>query len=107
MRDDRDVVLRVWSARATRANAPQYLRHFTETVKPELMHLDGFLGSTVLQRDFSDSEVEFVVMTHWRTMDAVRAFAGDDIEAAVVERAAQAVLTDFDQRVRHYVVVDS
>jgi hypothetical protein len=39
-------------------------------------------------------------------MDAIRAFTGDDIEAAVVEPAARAVLADFDSRVRHIELAD-
>jgi hypothetical protein len=38
-------------------------------------------------------------------MEAVRRFAGDEPERAVVEPAARAVLSDFDESVRHYEVV--
>jgi hypothetical protein len=40
-------------------------------------------------------------------MDAIRAFAGSNPEKAVVEPAAIAALTDFDQTVRHYEVLDA
>jgi heme-degrading monooxygenase HmoA len=46
-----------------------------------------------------------VVVTFWRSAEAVRAFAGDDPEQAVVADEAAALLTDFDRRVRHYEVV--
>ena len=39
-------------------------------------------------------------------MDAIRAFAGVDVEKAVVEPGAVAALIDFDGRVRHYEVVE-
>jgi len=38
-------------------------------------------------------------------MDAIRAFAGDDVENAVVEPEAVAALTTFDRTVQHYEVV--
>jgi hypothetical protein len=38
-------------------------------------------------------------------MAAIRRFAGDIIDRAVVEPAAKAVLTRFDSRVRHFDVV--
>jgi hypothetical protein len=50
--------------------------------------------------------VEFLVMTLWDSMDAVRRFAGDNPEAAVVEPEARAVLSEYDNFVRHYEVYE-
>ena len=47
-------------------------------------------------------EIEFVVLTFWDALESVRAFAGDDIEAAVVPLEVRRVLTSFDERVVHY-----
>jgi heme-degrading monooxygenase HmoA len=52
-----------------------------------------------------DDEVEFVVLTLWESMDAVRKFAGPKPEKAVVEPDARAALTDFDELVAHFEVV--
>ncbi len=38
-------------------------------------------------------------------MEAIRKFAGIDPEIAVVPSAVQAMMVDFDGRVRHYEVV--
>jgi hypothetical protein len=38
-------------------------------------------------------------------MGAIRAFAGADVEAAVVEPEAAAALADFDLKVRHYEIL--
>jgi hypothetical protein len=40
--------------------------------------------------------------TYTNTADAVRGFAGDDYEAAVVAEEARQVLIRFDDRVTHY-----
>ena len=40
------------------------------------------------------------------SLDAVKAFMGDDYEAAHVPTEAQAVLADFDKRSAHYQVLD-
>jgi heme-degrading monooxygenase HmoA len=58
----------------------------------------------VLRRDDGD-EVEFVVLTLWASLESVRAFAGDDYEAAVVPPEARRVLTSFDERAPLYDVV--
>lgn len=45
-------------------------------------------------------------MTRWASIEAIRAFAGDDIDVAVVEAEARSVLVDFDTRVRHIELAD-
>jgi hypothetical protein len=54
-----------------------------------------------LRRDVEDG-VEFVTLTLWESMDAVRAFAGEDYEVAVVPPEARALLSRFDQMSAHY-----
>ncbi len=39
-------------------------------------------------------------------MDAIRAFAGEEIDEAVVEPGAVAALLDFDAKVQHYEVIE-
>jgi heme-degrading monooxygenase HmoA len=68
---------------------------------PKLERLAGFRGLTLLRRHLGP-EIEFLVLTHWESMEAVRAFAGDDPERAVVEPEARAALVRFDDRVTHY-----
>jgi heme-degrading monooxygenase HmoA len=63
------------------------------------------LGAGLTKRRFDD-KVEFLVLTRWRSMDSVRAFAGPNIEKAVVEPGAVAVLIEFDAEVRHYDVIE-
>jgi hypothetical protein len=55
----------------------------------------------VLRRTVDD-QVEFVTILSFDSLDAVRAFAGDDREAAHVPPKARAVLARFDERARHY-----
>jgi len=93
-------ILRHWSARATEAQLPKYLEHFSKNVLPELRRVSGYLGANVSVRH-SASEAEIFVETTWRSLEAIRAFAGADLEAAVVAPEAAALLTDYDRRVRH------
>ena len=93
-------ILRHWSARTTEAQLPKYLEHFSKSVLPELRRVAGFLGATVSTRQTGNA-VEIFVETSWRSLDAIRAFAGPDLEAAVVAPEAAALLTDFDRCVRH------
>ena len=65
----------------------------------------GFAGAQLGRRQLGD-KIEFLVLTRWRSMDAIRAFAGKAVEQAVVEPGAVAALIEFDSRVRHYEVVE-
>ena len=100
-------ILRLWKGRASAAKAGEYVRHASKTVFPEVQSLPGHRGAYLLRRSVG-SGVEFTVLTLWDSMDAVRGFAGPDPERAVVEPAARAALSDFDETVTHYeVVVDT
>jgi heme-degrading monooxygenase HmoA len=81
------------------------MQHFQGNVLPDLRAIAGFRGALVLRDDREDA-VEFFVLTKWASMDAIRAFAGDDIEQAVVAPDAVAVLSSFDKTLRHYEVAD-
>ena len=61
---------------------------------------------SILDRPLTDG-IEVLVITYWRSIDAILAFAGADVEKAVVAKEAQALLTGLDERVRHFVVAFS
>lgn len=98
------MIIREWRGRAARSNAEAYPAHFQNHVAPELKRVQGFLGAHLSQRDLND-EIEFVVLTRWTSMEAIRAFAGADVGKAVVEPGAVAALASYDDRVQHYEVV--
>jgi heme-degrading monooxygenase HmoA len=98
------MIARVWRGETTRENAESYYHHLTGNVMPKLHRIAGHRGAYVLRRDF-DARVEFVVITLWESMQAVREFAGNTPDVAVVEPDARAVLADFDEFVRHYTVL--
>jgi heme-degrading monooxygenase HmoA len=97
------MIARVWSARTTGAQAPAYVEHLRTQVLPTLRRMEGYVGARLLERAGRES-VEIIVLTFWRSLDAIRRFAGDDLERAVVAEGAAAMLTRFDRRVRHYEV---
>jgi hypothetical protein len=77
------MVARHWRGRSRADTASAYLDHLRIETLPRLRALDGQRGAYVLRREVGD-EVEFVVLTLWESLESVRAFAGDDSEAAVV-----------------------
>jgi heme-degrading monooxygenase HmoA len=98
------MILRLWKGRARIDSADAYQQHVTTTVFPKLQALPEYVRGRVLRRTV-DGQVEFLVMTEWVSLDAVRTFAGDALDRAVVDPAARAVLTTFDDHVEHFEIV--
>ena len=98
------MIVRAWRGRALSEKASAYSEHFRRKVLPELESIEGFLGAALL-RDEGAHGVEYLVLTRWTSLDAIRAFASDDVRKAVVEPEAVAALVSFDRTVRHYEVV--
>lgn len=98
------MIARLWHGWTTPGNADAYETLLRAEVLPGIGRIVGARGAYVLRSALED-EVEFVTITLWDSLDAVRAFAGDDYEVAVVPPAARRLLSRFDERSRHYETV--
>ncbi|MGH7043895.1 MAG: antibiotic biosynthesis monooxygenase [Acetobacteraceae bacterium] len=98
------MIIREWHARALPAAPDAYPEHFRTVVVPQLRGVTGFLGATLTRRR-TGSGLAFTVLTRWRSMDAIRAFAGSAMEQAVVEPGAIAALAEYDDTVCHHEVI--
>ena len=98
------MIARIWRGWAPQATAADYQRHYESEVGEHLRAISGFRGARLLRRD-DGPEVMFTSVTYFASMDAVRAFAGDDYERAIVEDAARRALSRWDDRVTHHDVV--
>ena len=96
-------VARQWTGVAKPGRADDYLQHLRHETLPALRRLAGFVHVIVMRREVGDG-TEFQVVTVWSSRDAIQAFAGKDIETAVVPPAAQALLVRYDERVVHYTI---
>jgi len=97
------MISRVWTARAAAADMPAYRAHLERTVFPVLRDIAGYEGAQLMTRADA-GEIEVLVVTWWTSLDAIRAFAGRDVERAVVDEAVRPLLSTWDDRVRHYEV---
>ncbi len=99
------MINRVWHGWTTPSNADTY----EALLKNEIFvgiagrQIAGYRGIHLLRRDLGD-EVEFVTVMWFDSLEAVRAFAGEEYEVAVVPPKAQALLARFDARSQHYEV---
>jgi heme-degrading monooxygenase HmoA len=98
------MIARFWTAKIAQAHARVYTDHLKSQVLTTLRKVDGYIGTKLLERETSDG-VEIVVITFWQSLDAIRKFAGPDLEKAVVSDDVISLFLQYDQRVRHYKVV--
>ena len=95
------VIARIWHGWTTQENANEYETVLMDEILPGIDRLDGHRGAYLLRRP-AGGEVEFVTVTLWETLDAIRAFAGEDVERAVIAPGAGELLVRYDERSVHY-----
>jgi heme-degrading monooxygenase HmoA len=99
------MIARHWRGLVKRERADAYVEHLQSQTLPQLVQFAGFHDAKVLRRELPQG-VEFLVVTIWESLDSIRAFAGTDVETAVVPPAARDMMIEYDRRARHYDVVD-
>jgi heme-degrading monooxygenase HmoA len=97
------VIARIWHGWTSPQNAVAYEALLKEEIFVGIQsrQISGFLGIELLRRDLT-TEVEFITFMTFDSLEAVRAFAGKEYEAAVVPPKARALLARFDERSQHY-----
>ena len=96
---------RIWHGYTSPENAAAY----EGLLKSEILtgsegrKIPGFQGIQLFRRNRAN-ETEFITVMWFDSLDSVRAFAGEDYEAAVVPPKARALLVRFDERSQHYEV---
>ena len=98
------MIARIWRGWALLATADDYQRHYETEVSERLRAVPGFRGARLLRQE-DGHEVMFTSITFFISLNAIRGFAGDDYELAVVEEAARQALSRWDERVSHYEVI--
>jgi heme-degrading monooxygenase HmoA len=98
------MISRVWKATAAPDSSKSYAQHFEQHVLPALAAVPGYLAAMLLQ-SARNSVVDLIVVSFWTSEEAIRGFAGSDIQRAVVADDARRMLKSFDDSVRHYTVV--
>ena len=97
------MIARTWSGVVRQADADDYAAYINDTGFAEYARTAGNRGAWMLRRDTGERS-EFVTLSLWESKDAIRAFAGDDIEAAVLYPEDERYLIG-PSTVAHYEVV--
>jgi len=107
--DDRredPMIMRTWRGAVRAADADGYLEHQSRTGIADYRETPGNVGALVLRRDLGEL-CEIVTVSLWSSMDAVRAFAGEEPGRAKFYPGDDDFLVEKDLHVDHREVVTS
>jgi heme-degrading monooxygenase HmoA len=96
--------VRMWHGRVATTKAQAYREFLTRRAIPDYRSVEGNISVSILERQEGDV-VHFVTMTSWSNLEAIKGFAGDDVEVAKYYPEDQGFLLEFEPTVVHYEMV--
>jgi heme-degrading monooxygenase HmoA len=99
------MIARLWHGAVPASKAEEYARYLEATGLPDYRSTRGNRGVFVLRRLEGD-RAHFLLITLWEDLDAIRRFAGDDLERARYYPEDTRYLLELEPRVTHYEVLD-
>jgi heme-degrading monooxygenase HmoA len=96
------MISRIWHGWTKHEDADRYEQLLRADVLPGIQRIGGYNGAYLLRRDAANNEIEFVTITQFTDINAVKSFAGSDYERAVIASGAHGMLAHYDERVKHY-----
>jgi heme-degrading monooxygenase HmoA len=99
------MIARIWRGMTGKDQADDYLAYLRETGLKDYGKTPGHLGAFVVRRDQGE-HCDIQIISLWQSMDAVRAFAGENADQSVYYPDDRQYLLDMEPLVRHYDVSD-
>jgi heme-degrading monooxygenase HmoA len=97
------VIARVWFGRTKPEDYDAYLAYLEESGVAALKRTAGNRGVMVLRRTEGE-EAEFGVISFWDSLKDVKAFAGEDVDAARYFPDDERFLLEFTPKLKHFEV---
>ncbi len=98
------MIARIWRGTTLKTKADEYFHYMKKTGLKDLASTSGNRGVYALRRD-KDSRSEFLIVSLWDSLDAIRRFAGRDIEKPVYYPKDRKYLLKLERKVVHYQVL--
>ena len=97
------MIARIWRGAVRKQHGNAYARYMQDTGVAGYTSTPGNRGVWMLRRDVGE-KTEFLMFTLWDSLDAVKAFAGEDYDTAVFYPDDDRFLIERDLTSSHYVV---
>lgn len=98
------MIARMWHGRVPTSKAQAYGEYLNAHAIPDYRSVEGNLSVHILERQEGDV-THFITLTFWKDIDAIKAFAGDEVERAKYYPEDRDYLLEFEPTVVHYEVV--
>jgi heme-degrading monooxygenase HmoA len=99
------MIARTWRGWTSAGDADTYVDYLHETGLKEYRETPGNRGAWILRR-IEGERAEFVTLTFWDDMEAVRRFAGEQPERAVYYPEDERFLVDREDTVSHFELIE-
>ena len=99
------MIARTWRGWTRREDADAYVEYLERTGIPEYRATPGNRGAWILRHDEGE-RTEFVTLSFWESLEAVKGFAGEDVEVAVFYPEDERFLVERELTVSHYELFD-
>jgi heme-degrading monooxygenase HmoA len=98
------MIARTWHGVVPAAKADEYVEYLNKTGLPEYRATPGNLGVYMLRRMEGD-KAHFLLLTLWESEEAIKRFAGADMEKAKYYPEDEDFLLEKEPYVTHYEVL--
>ena len=95
------MIARHWKGLAKKERASEYIDHLKNDTFRKLKSINGFIAASILTRGTSEG-VEFLIVTKWKSLEAIKSFTGHQEEVVVVPAVVQDIMIRYDVKVTHY-----
>lgn len=98
------MIARIWHGVTRASDFDAYWLLLQELAIPDYRRTPGNCGVRLFRRLEGD-RAHFLTLSYWTSLDAVRAFAGDEIEVAKYYPEDRDFLLEFEPTVQHFEVI--
>jgi heme-degrading monooxygenase HmoA len=103
-RPAKKAIARIWHGRVLTSRADEYYPYLKEAGIDKITAIEGNLGAQVMRRN-NGKETEFIVISYWESREAIKKFAGEDIEKTHFLPKDPDYLLELEPNVRHFEVL--
>ena len=100
------MIARTWRGWTRTTDADDYVQYLFRTGMPAYRATPGNRAAYILRRSQGD-RTEFVTLSFWDSLEAIRAFAGDPVEQAVFYPEDDRFLVDRETTVSHFEALEA
>ncbi len=98
------IIARIWHGKVRSDEAEKYYEYLVKHVIPDIESVKGNLGATIMMKPEGDI-THIIVISYWESIDAIKQFAGEDIDKARYYEEDKKYLLGFEPSVEHYYIV--